>query len=90
MPNCDGWKNPRDIEDIWRVSTQSQLSMPEILLTLSQDHFDYFYENEDEFIFPMTIHPDVSGRPHVLLMHQRYISQSTIKAMISYKLVQTH
>jgi hypothetical protein len=19
MPNCDGWKNPRDIEDIWRV-----------------------------------------------------------------------
>jgi hypothetical protein len=19
MPNCDGWKNPRDIEDIWKV-----------------------------------------------------------------------
>lgn len=27
----------------------------------------------DEFIFPMTIHPDVSGRPHVLLMHERII-----------------
>jgi hypothetical protein len=26
-----------------------------------------------EFIFPMTIHPDVSGRPHVLLMHERLI-----------------
>jgi peptidoglycan/xylan/chitin deacetylase (PgdA/CDA1 family) len=39
---------------------------------LWKDHFDYFYENYDEFIFPMTIHPDVSGRPHVLLMHQRY------------------
>ncbi|KAF7195796.1 Peptidoglycan deacetylase [Pseudocercospora fuligena] len=37
------------------------------------DHFDYFYENYDEFVFPMTIHPDVSGRPHVLLMHQRII-----------------
>jgi peptidoglycan/xylan/chitin deacetylase (PgdA/CDA1 family) len=38
---------------------------------LWKDHFDYFYENYDEFVFPMTIHPDVSGRPHVLLMHQR-------------------
>lgn len=38
-----------------------------------KDHFDYFYENYDEFIFPMTIHPDVSGHPHVLLMHERII-----------------
>lgn len=36
-----------------------------------RDHFDYFYREYDEFIFPMTIHPDVSGRPHVLLMHER-------------------
>lgn len=41
---------------------------------LWMDHFDYFYENYDEFVFPMTIHPDVSGRPHVLKMHQRYVS----------------
>lgn len=38
---------------------------------ISQDHFDYYYREYDEFIFPMTIHPDVSGRPHVLLMHER-------------------
>ncbi|KAL3495662.1 hypothetical protein BJX62DRAFT_222564 [Aspergillus germanicus] len=37
------------------------------------DDFDYFYREYDEFIFPMTIHPDVSGRPHVLLMHERLI-----------------
>jgi peptidoglycan/xylan/chitin deacetylase (PgdA/CDA1 family) len=42
-------------------------------LTSSQDHFDYFYREYDDFIFPMTIHPDVSGRPHVLLMHERLI-----------------
>lgn len=36
-----------------------------------RDHFDYFYREYDEFIFPMTIHPDVSGRPHVVLMHER-------------------
>jgi hypothetical protein len=27
----------------------------------------------EEFIFPITIHPDVSGRPHALLMHERLI-----------------
>ncbi|EDU50623.1 Polysaccharide deacetylase family protein [Pyrenophora tritici-repentis] len=37
------------------------------------DHFDYFYREYDEFVFPMTIHPDVSGRPHVVLMHERII-----------------
>ncbi|KAG9776541.1 polysaccharide deacetylase, partial [Aureobasidium melanogenum] len=40
---------------------------------LWRDHFDYFYREYDEFIFPMTIHPDVSGRPHVLFMHERLI-----------------
>jgi peptidoglycan/xylan/chitin deacetylase (PgdA/CDA1 family) len=40
------------------------------------DHFDYFYREYDEFVFPMTIHPDVSGRPHVLLMHERYVVRS--------------
>ena len=37
------------------------------------DHFDYYHREYDEFVFPMTIHPDVSGRPHVLLMHERII-----------------
>ncbi|KAJ6623286.1 polysaccharide deacetylase [Mycena sp. CBHHK59/15] len=37
------------------------------------DHFDYFYREYDEFVFPMTIHPDVSGRPHALLMQERII-----------------
>lgn len=41
--------------------------------SLWKDHFDYFYREYDEFIFPMTIHPDVSGHPHVLLMHERLI-----------------
>lgn len=36
-----------------------------------RDHFDYFYREYDEFYFPMTVHPDVSGRPHALMMHER-------------------
>ncbi|KZL80802.1 polysaccharide deacetylase family protein [Colletotrichum incanum] len=38
-----------------------------------RDHFDYFYREYDEFIFPISVHPDVSGRPHVILMHERLI-----------------
>ena len=57
-PNSHGWVNSRDVEDLWR------------------DHFDYFYrdmaDDQDEIcVFPITVHPDVSGRPHVLLMHER-------------------
>lgn len=45
---------------------------PRDIEAIWMDHFDYFYREYDEFVFPMTIHPDVSGRPHVLLMHERY------------------
>lgn len=37
------------------------------------DQFDWVYREYDYAIFPMTIHPDVSGRPQVLLMHERII-----------------
>ncbi len=38
-----------------------------------RDQFDWVYREMDEAIFPMTIHPDVSGRPQVLLMLERLI-----------------
>ncbi|PWY71215.1 hypothetical protein BO83DRAFT_446676, partial [Aspergillus eucalypticola CBS 122712] len=28
-----------------------------------RDTFDYYYQKYDEFVFSITIHPDVSGRP---------------------------
>ncbi len=37
------------------------------------DQFDWVYENNDYAVFTMTIHPDVSGRPQVLKMHERMI-----------------
>ncbi|RDB18577.1 Peptidoglycan deacetylase [Hypsizygus marmoreus] len=40
---------------------------------LWKDMFTYYYREEEEFIFPITIHPDVSGRPQVLLMLERFI-----------------
>ena len=36
-----------------------------------RDQFDYVYREYDEAVFTMTIHPDVSGRPQVILMLER-------------------
>ncbi|EXX87044.1 hypothetical protein BG53_13170 [Paenibacillus darwinianus] len=38
-----------------------------------KDQFDWVYREYDYAVFTMTIHPDVSGRPQVLLMHERLI-----------------
>ena len=38
------------------------------------DQFAWVYRELDYAVFTMTIHPDVSGRPQVLLMHERLIS----------------
>ena len=38
-----------------------------------RDQFDWVYREYNYAVFPMTVHPDVSGRPQVLLMHERLI-----------------
>ena len=38
-----------------------------------RDQFDWVYREYEYAIFPITIHPDVSGRPQVLLMLERLI-----------------
>lgn len=42
-----------------------------------RDQFDYVYREYDEAVFPITIHPDVSGRPQVLLMLERLTAYLT-------------
>jgi peptidoglycan-N-acetylglucosamine deacetylase len=41
---------------------------------LWQDHFDFVYREYDYAVVPMTIHPDVSGKPQVLMMLERLIA----------------
>jgi len=36
-----------------------------------RDQFDWVYREYEYAVFAMTIHPDVSGRPHVLMMLER-------------------
>ena len=50
---------------------------PRHLEQMWRDQFDWVYREMDYAVFPITIHPDVSGRPQVLLMLERlfeYIS----------------
>ncbi len=46
---------------------------PRHLEEMWRDQFDWVYANMDYAVFPITIHPDVSGRPQVLLMLDRLI-----------------
>jgi len=50
---------------------------PRDIESMWRDQFDWVYREHDYAIFPITIHPDVSGRPQVLMMLERlfeYIS----------------
>src|ERR671922_1400976 len=46
---------------------------PRHLEEIWRDQFDWVYREHDYAVFAMTIHPDVSGRPQTLLMHERII-----------------
>ncbi|KGB81514.1 MAG: polysaccharide deacetylase [Pseudomonadota bacterium] len=46
---------------------------PRDIEQLWRDQFDWVYREMDYAVFPITIHPDVSGRPQVLLMLERLI-----------------
>lgn len=40
-----------------------------------RDQFDFVYREYDFAVFPMTVHPDVSGKAHAVLMHERLIDE---------------
>ena len=47
---------------------------PRHLEEMWRDQFDWVYREHDYAVFTMTIHPDVSGRPQVLLMLERLMA----------------
>jgi peptidoglycan/xylan/chitin deacetylase (PgdA/CDA1 family) len=38
-----------------------------------RDQFDWVYRHHDYAVFPITIHPDSAGKPHVLMTLERLI-----------------
>ena len=47
---------------------------PHDLEQIWRDQFDWVHREYDYAVVPITIHPDVSGRPQVLLMLERFIA----------------
>ncbi|WAC57525.1 polysaccharide deacetylase family protein [Gordonia sp. SL306] len=48
---------------------------PRDIEQLWNDQFDWVYRELDYAVIPMTLHPDVSGRPQVLLMLERLLDR---------------
>lgn len=46
---------------------------PRDLEELWRDQFDWIYREYNYAVFPLCLHPDVSGRPQVLMMLERLI-----------------
>lgn len=49
-----------------------------------RDQFDWVYREYDYAVFPITIHPDVSGRPQVLLMLERLFEHISSHAGVRF------
>lgn len=49
-----------------------------------REQFDFVYREYDFAVFPMTIHPDVSGRAHGVLMHERLIDYMQSKPGVEF------
>lgn len=38
-----------------------------------RDQFAFLYREYDSFVFTISVHPQVSGRSNIMLMHERFI-----------------
>jgi peptidoglycan-N-acetylglucosamine deacetylase len=61
---------------------------PRDIEQLWRDQFDWVYREHDHAIFPITIHPDVSGKPQVLLMLERLIEHFQAHAGVRFVTMQ--
>lgn len=57
---------------------------PRDIEELWRDQFDWMYRQYDYGVFPICLHPDVSGRPQVLLMLERLIEHMAGKPGVSF------
>lgn len=50
-----------------------------------RDQFDFVYRQYDYAVFPFTIHPDVAGRPQVVLMMERLIEYMASHSGVTFE-----
>ena len=56
-----------------RATSSSGFINPHDVEQLWKEQFEFFYREYESFVFPISIHPQVSGKPQVVLMHERLI-----------------
>ena len=66
------------------VPNSQGFESPRVVEETWRDAFDWVYRKHDYAIFPMTIHPDVSGRPQVLAMHERLFAHMSSKPGVRF------
>ena len=66
------------------VPNSQGFESPRVVEEVWRDAFDWVYRKHDYAIFPMTIHPDVSGRPQVLSMHERLFEHMRSKPGVRF------
>jgi len=71
--HLDDW--PPFVLNLKQTSTHGYVD-PHVIEELWKEQFDFFYREYDTFVFPMSVHPQVSGKPQVILMHERIIEWS--------------
>ncbi|MQA94137.1 MAG: polysaccharide deacetylase, partial [Streptosporangiales bacterium] len=57
---------------------------PRDIEQLWRDQFDWVYRELDYAVYGMTLHPDVSGRPQVLLMLERILGYFAEHSGVSF------
>lgn len=66
------------------VPNSQGFESPRVVEEIWRDAFDWVYREHDYAVFPMTIHPDVSGRPQTLLMHERLFEYMSSKPGVRF------
>ena len=66
------------------VPNSQGFESPRVVEETWRDAFDWVYRKHDYAVFPMTVHPDVSGRPQVLAMHERLFEHMSSKPGVRF------
>ncbi|MCJ1309750.1 4-amino-4-deoxy-alpha-L-arabinopyranosyl undecaprenyl phosphate biosynthetic process [Agyrium rufum] len=62
-PGTHGYVSPYVVEQNWK----------DMFTALYQERNESSQHEPQGFVFPLTIHPQSSGKPHILAMHQRFV-----------------
>ncbi|KAH7303419.1 hypothetical protein B0I35DRAFT_498390 [Stachybotrys elegans] len=79
--NVDAWRKPMNYTR--RPGTHGFVNRRNIEVQW-RDQFDFFYREYDSLVFCVSSHPQVSGKPNIMLMHERFIKDLKSKEGVEF------